>query len=318
VRVRDLTFVIPVRIDTEDRLRNLSTVLRYTGRFFPASEVVVVENDAEPRTEEVCVEDDHVRRLFLPTEGRFSKSVTANAGILAAGRPFVAIYDADVLLDRHAIDRALQLLRMRVIRAVLPFNGIFADVRGELARRLSEQLEVGALGRITSVARAPYLPDLDVRVVKGGMVVADREVLRLEGGLNRRMVSYGWEDVELVRRLNRLGYRVFSLRRFSCVHLDHARGPDSVGNEHYVSNEAEFRKVATMPRPALRRYVGTELDIAGLGAARERDTLRRRQARVNLATLQGIVHPVHELSVGIRVYGIRRAGSLIRERALRK
>ncbi len=178
---------------------------------------------------------------------------------MQATRRFVAVYDADVLFDPRAITSAVRLLRAGPIRAVLPFNSIFADVSGDLASSIGSTLDVGAAGLVTNARRAPSLPGLRIRVVKGGVFLGECDVLQLEGGFNKKMVSYGWEDVEVIHRLTKLGYRVFQLRRFSCVHLDHARGPDSVRNEYFAANEAEFRKVIAMSRRTLERYVESDL-----------------------------------------------------------
>jgi GT2 family glycosyltransferase len=302
-----------MRVDSAGRVENLRASLRFIGRHAPGAEVIVVESGAAPGIEDVAAAAG-ARYLFVEQPERFSKSNTVNAGVLAATRRFVAIYDADVLLDPQALPTALRLMRYGGIRAVIPFNWIFADVSGDLARQIADSLEVGPVGRIRNERSAPTRAGLDVRLVKGGVLLVDRDVLRLEGGLNRKLISYGWSDTEVAHRLTRLGYRVYSLRRFSCVHLEHERGPDSQQNERYELNGAEFRKVAAMGKAELRRYVDTELDIAGPAAQPERDALRRRQRLVNALTLQPLTYPLNQLAVAAQVYG---AGRLGRQTALR-
>ena len=316
--MRDLSFVIPLRIDSDDRLRNLEIALRFISRFFPASEVIVVESSVSPRASGVCAANPAVRFRFHEDYGPFSRGATSNIGLSQVTRRFVAIYDADVLLDPRAISRAVRLMRTGIVKAVLPFNWIFADISGSLARRVGADLDFGVLGRIRSIGRAPHVPGLDVRIVKGGVLIADRDVLRLEGGFNKNMVSYGWEDVEIIHRLNKLGYHVYSLRAFSCVHLDHARGPDSVGNEYYEPNEAEFKKVMAMSRPALERYVETDLFVAEPADRRARRALRHRQRIVNAVTLQALAFRLNQVAVGTQVYGLRRLVELAVTRARRR
>jgi GT2 family glycosyltransferase len=303
--LHDLSFVIPLRVDSDDRVRNLRVALRYLDRFFPDSEVIVVESSPSPQTTEVCVGHPRVRFRFDENPGRFSKGTVANIGILEATRRFVAVYDADVLLDPRAIELATRVMRTGLVRAILPFNSVFADVDGDLASAIASTLDVGVVGRVKNARRAPPLSGLHVRVVKGGIILADRDVLRLEGGFNKKMVSYDWQDVEVIHRLTKLGYRVFQLRRFSCVHLDHDRGPDSMPNEYSAANKAEFSRVIAMSRRALERYVEDELDIAGPAAASARASLRQRQRLVNALTLQPIVHPANQLAVAVQAHGPR-------------
>ena len=51
VDLRDTTFMIPLRIETQDRMRNAITILTYLLRGFNTN-VMVLENDSNPTFKE--------------------------------------------------------------------------------------------------------------------------------------------------------------------------------------------------------------------------------------------------------------------------
>src|SRR5665647_1082890 len=92
----DITFVIPVRIDTEDRLFNLKTVLRFLTEFMPAAEVIIIEQDIESQLLPLLDSYPAIRHLFCKSDTRFRKADAVNMGIQASDRTYVCMYDTDI------------------------------------------------------------------------------------------------------------------------------------------------------------------------------------------------------------------------------
>jgi glycosyltransferase involved in cell wall biosynthesis len=272
-----LSLVFPVRVDGQDRLENLATSSRYVRQFLRGAELVLVECDDETRvSDEVKARFDRV--IFIKSIDAFSKSECMNTGLLQCTRPVVGFYDVDVLVHPAAMEWAIDKIQTGHYPLVLPFNGVFVDITGACRRDVIKRLAVGSLVH-DAVSAINLRPDSSARIVDGGVFVADREVMTMEGGYNVKMVSYGWEDIEVLLRLEKLGY-YRDYAPYNLVHLDHSRGPDSVRNEHFDLNEAEYRKVRAMSRRSLRRYVDEDLRIVtGAKAARQRRDLRRRKSR---------------------------------------
>lgn len=272
-----LSLVFPVRLDGADRLENLTTSSRYVRSYLAGAELVLVESDGETKVpDEVKAKFDRV--IFIRSVDAFSKADCMNTGLLECTRPVVAFYDVDVLVHPSAVAWGIETIQSGRYPVVLPFNGVFVDISGDCRRRVIDRLEVGTLVDDT-VEAINALSDAAARIVDGGVFLADREVMTMEGGYNSRMISYGWEDIEVLLRLEKLGYyRAYAPHNL--IHLDHTRGPDSKRNEHFDRNHAEYRKVRAMSRRALRDYVDNDLTIVrGTDAAQERQRLRRRKSR---------------------------------------
>lgn len=270
-----LSVVFPVRLDGADRLENLDASSRYVRRHFSDAELILVEADRTSKVpQEIIDRFDDV--ILLPSDAPFSKSQCMNAGLMKCTRPVVAFYDVDVLVHPDAAAWAIEQIQSGRYPVALPFNGVFVDISGARRKSVIEHLSVGVLAE-DAMAEINALADATARIVDGGVFLADREMITLEGGYNSRMISYGWEDVEVLLRLEKLGYyRCYALHNL--VHLDHSRGPDSIRNEHFAENHAEYRRVRAMSRIELRNYVDNELRLAP-NKDDARLQLRRRKSR---------------------------------------
>lgn len=303
--MNDLTFIIPIRVDSEDRLNNCHAILRFLTSSFPDSEILLIEQDETSKTDQIVSDFPSVKKLFVFNAGRFSKSNAINLGILSAKRDFICMYDTDVLIHPEAMSKAVSILRRRISRVVIPFNLICVDVSGASKAMLASSLDIERYGRIMNLLHLPTNGDLTARIVNGGIMVADREVLLLEGGYNKKMISYGWEDTEFLKRFDKLGYYSLLLSDYNLVHLDHKRGTDSQINEMYEHNRLECEKVAAMDRKLLQRYVETDLDISLPNESIRRNKLRQRQALTNLFLMQRLAHLLNKVLVYVQVLGLR-------------
>lgn len=302
--MKDLSFIIPIRVDTEDRIDNCLTVLRFLQLHFPNSEVLLMEQDSEPRTAKIIASFPWIRRSFEINPGRFSKSRAVNEGVALSTRPLICMCDTDILLHPDAIRQACRMLRRDLGRVVIPHNRIFMDVSGALKAEISSSLDMEKYGKVRRFSDAPVRSDNATRDCNGGIFLAEKKVLLLSGGLNKKMISYGWEDTEFIRRLDKLGQYTFMLPKYNLVHLDHRRGTDSRINEMFDVNRAEFEKINAMNKTSLESYVETDLDIASDADRETRPTFRKRQAVVNMFTLQKLAHFLNKVQVNLQINGM--------------
>jgi GT2 family glycosyltransferase len=272
-----LSLVIPLRVDGEDRLENLDTSSRYIKRHLKGAELILVEFDRVSSIPNF-IKERFDRYILIESEGPFSKSRCMNAGLLECTRPIVGFYDVDVLVNPAAIEWSLKIISTAQHSIVVPFNGVFVDITGGLRRAVITSLSVETLSH-EKVNAINQRPNATARIVDGGIFLADRDVITSEGGYNHKMISYGWEDIEVLLRLEKLGYyRAYASANL--IHLDHSRGPDSVRNEHFDRNRHEYLRVRRMSRSTLRNYVDNELRlIAGSEADAQRKRIREMRSR---------------------------------------
>ena len=316
----DLSFIIPIRVDSEDRINNCLAIVRFITTHFPGAEIQLIEQDTVTKTAQVIAAYPMVRHDFELNAARFNKARAVNKGVLNTARALICMCDSDILLHPDAIHRACTILRKKRGRIVIPHNRIFMDISGTMKSEMVAGYDLDRYGRIRRFSDVPRRSDVTARDCNGGIFLAERETLLLGGGLNAKMVSYGWEDTEFIRRFDRLGYYTTMLPAYNLVHLDHHRGADSRINEMFDVNKAEFDKVNAMSRAQLEQYVESDLDIAPVALKARRPQFRRRQSFANLLHLQYAFHLLNKIQIKLQTNGttavLRNAPGLRRLRGL--
>jgi len=223
----DLSLIVPCRLDSKERVENLSTALKYYTSFCANAEIHVVEDTATSSRNSIG-ERPGVHWHYLPARGNFHKTRILNFGFFeVSNRPFVAAMDADVLVDPAAVHSALELLRSGS-GMVMPFDGRFYNVKdpwrsevissttpAEVILKLFESLTSGR----------KELPGVELKHPRspGGAVFFSRSALQEFGGYDERFKTWGYEDVEIVGRAKRFGHDPVYSESEPLLHLWHPR-----------------------------------------------------------------------------------------------
>src|SRR5690606_2621064 len=85
--------IIPVMVDTPQRVKHLNFILRYFQRFFKNQEMIVVEQGKEPKVQ--ISKSRQVKLEFVKSEEPFSLSKICNIGVSLAQTPFFCKCDVD-------------------------------------------------------------------------------------------------------------------------------------------------------------------------------------------------------------------------------
>ncbi|WP_162633222.1 galactosyltransferase-related protein [Echinicola strongylocentroti] len=199
--LKDVSFLIPVRIDHTDRLTNLEVIIAYLSKYFDTS-VWIWENDVEPKV------PDWIRKTtnyhFEPSKGDlFRRTRINNRLIKACDTPIAVLYDTDVIIPPQQLIASVEMIRQHRAGFALPYDGRFVQVDRYHRKLFSRLLEPRMLtDSLTAFAVDTYLS-------VGGCFVFDREVYRRCGMENEGIEGWGHDDAERVKRLEKLGYSIF-------------------------------------------------------------------------------------------------------------
>ncbi len=296
-----IEFCIPVRIDSPDRTENVRNALRKINSFSESSSMNVTISIVE--MDETSKIDQHVAAKtiysFIKSDS-FSKAECVNSALLKSEADFFCIYDADVILSNAAIEGALNILRKDECSIVVPFNKLFLEAERSLRSALieSEAVEDRWL-TIDRRSRMSVHADAHYRFVSGGVAIARRNDLLLMGGLNKKMISYGGEDVELLLRARKAGFGVRYLSEFNLIHLAHRRGEHSAPNAHTEANIREMERVKGMTRAEVRAYIGDEIFLLD-DESTAVDALHRRLAELSRFDVTRLRHLRNMTNIGLR------------------
>ena len=247
IDLSDVTFIIPLRIDSVERFHNLTYLINYFERNL-ITNVILLESDAERKinfkSNSTSINFDY---LFVKDESPFfHRTKLLNIMISRSQTPYVANYDCDVLLPLQAYERSYALLREHDF--VYPFNGLFLDIPPAIKAKLfSNEISICDI----NISECGILGKDSV----GGAIFAKRASY-IESGLeNERFIAYGFEDQERISRWITLGYRIVRLDN-PLYHMCHPRGINSRSENPYFNNNiAEFEKVRRLSADELRAYI---------------------------------------------------------------
>lgn len=243
--LKDVTFIIPVRIDSQHRKENLETVVARLLSQFETNVLVVFDREEDAKSMYHLMDLGPALTVSFLCVPRFCMGATfhrtaiINAGILHATTRFISIYDADVIFEEQNIVHAVEFLRAGA-DMVYPYSGEFVDISREF-------ITTGQIIERQSCATESV----------GGAVFIHLSTYRDCGLENIRLVSHCPDDIERFTRMKKLGHRVERIPG-KCYHIEHDRNLNSQANNPYTpANLYEFNRVKNMDAAELRNYVAT-------------------------------------------------------------
>jgi hypothetical protein len=245
--LKDVTFLIPVRIDSEDRLYNLETIVAYLKRHF-VTNIQVLEYDKERRVSLPCHE--RLTYRFVKTDGDFNKPKCINFMARASDTPIIFINEVDVLTEPNSYVEAVDAIRLKGRHFCYPFNGELYSIPPEHKEKVARDLSISHLDCV----ELDMMSDWCV----GGLVAIDKSTFIECGLMNENICVWGPDDKELERRFNIFGKNIFRIKNGPMFHLPHIIRHDTEETNPYIeANNEERIKVRFMSSEDLRSYVET-------------------------------------------------------------
>lgn len=213
----DLTILIPVRIDSLDRLRNIHA-LTESLKQLEGAKIIVLEADATPKIGQI----EGVQRVFVEDHNPlFYHTHYVNLLCSMARSEYIGVWDSDVIVPVEQIQQAVEILRNGRADMVYPYDGRCYDVIGNI---LDEYLSTKYEGVLTS--NISNLHCIYGVHTCGGSFLANRMAYIEAGGDNEKFTGWGPEDLERFKRWEVRGYRVHRTEGV-IFHLYHHRGANS-------------------------------------------------------------------------------------------
>jgi predicted glycosyltransferase involved in capsule biosynthesis len=241
--LKDVTFTIPVRIDSQDRVFNLQYIIKYLSNNFDTN-IIIYENG--PTAGKLELNLPNVEYVFEINTGVFHRTRYLNQMTRLAQTKFIVNYDCDVLFPIKQIVKAVNLLRNNTVDYCYPYSGLFVNIP---KTALNETFTVDNLDS----TKYPNFGNNSV----GGAVIWNKDVFVAGGMENENFISWGAEDWERMRRFLALGYRPGRVNG-PLYHIEHSRTRDSSeSNPHYVNNTQEYNRIVNMTKDGLLKEIKT-------------------------------------------------------------
>ncbi len=226
---RDLTVVVACGAPPGEEARRRNALAVLTALNFQdlprwRYRIVAVEQGAEPQLE-AAVAPLADRYVFAWNPGPYNRSWGRNVGAVLAGPEAgpLAFLDADLLVPPDFLRRGLAAMSAEGAGtpALLPYREVVFLDAGASARAIAERL-----ADPTAWPAPQRLRGRTFRASPGGSLWLDAALYHAIGGHDERFTGWGFEDTEILERLERAGHP--AQRLDGCLlHLDHPRPPES-------------------------------------------------------------------------------------------
>ena len=236
------TFIYTIRIDSEERLRNLDFAMNFMWIHFYTN-IIVIEDDSESR---IKGRYRNVTHIFKQNDSPIMhRTKLINDAVKECGTTTFCNIDVDVFMDADRYVEAMECIGDYDI--VYPYDGRFYDIQQEYNKNFlleEKDIDIRFAGLIN---KDSY----------GGMVFFKTHIF-IEGGMeNEKFVSWGAEDIERPVRFGKLGYSIHRMGG-PIYHFTHHRGVNSnETNPHYKDGLTEYGKISVMWKEKLEKYVQT-------------------------------------------------------------
>ncbi len=221
--MKEITYIIPYKKDSQDRENNLNAVIRWLQRKAGEPEIIIAECDKEEN---------------------FSRTKIVNKHLEFVNTKYVCVNDCDIIMKQKAYFDSLLYLKSGS-EFIYFFNSYTYNIEKKYA--LDHEFEIE---KVIKTAPLFYATN------PGGIFFADLEAYQRAGAENPNFTCWGGEDNERLDRMKILDVKMTMLN-FSFWHFDHDRTTSYYNKQEYESNCNEWKKVAAMSKEQLQQYVKT-------------------------------------------------------------
>jgi len=248
----DVTICMHLRIDSEIRLRNVMTILKYITAMANVR-VIVMEGDAAQRGQALSAVENISYVFVQDNDPVFQLAAYRNQLIRMAETPVVVLWDVDVVAPPEQLREAIEKVRRKEAVLAWPYDGICYNVPREVAVLFETAGDISAL-----TTRTHEFTTMCGASSTGGIFVADRDRYMTIGMDNENLHGWGPEDTERLKRTTILGLPVYRVRG-DLFHLWHPRGVNSRHIDPQTETAAckEFLKICRCTKTELTAYVAT-------------------------------------------------------------
>jgi predicted glycosyltransferase involved in capsule biosynthesis len=245
---RDISFLIPVRIDSADRIENLEIIVQYLCIYFNTT-IQVTEVDQQSLLsksikESICY---NFQKSHAPV---FQRTKINNHLIHSCRTEIAVLYDADIIIPPLQLLNAAECIRKKQAAFALPYDGHFLQVDYYNKKMFKENLDIDFL------ESGVHLYTTDTHHSVGGCFMFRINEYKKCGMENENIEGWGHDDAERVKRLQKLGYAIFRSPG-ALYHLWHERKENSYffDKGRAIKSFENYFKTCSITKEALQQEI---------------------------------------------------------------
>jgi predicted glycosyltransferase involved in capsule biosynthesis len=227
----DITFLIPIRLDSIYRLENLLLSIDFLQKYFETNIKVLEAYKYKNRILEGLL-PRNVEYVFIKDRDPvFHRTKYQNLLLKDVETPYISIWEADIIAQPELMIDAITQLRENKAEAAFPYNGTVMNVSPILRAYYAKNRDMDFLQRNKDKMDILY----DRTDLVGGAILLNKEAYIKAGKDNEKFYGWGNEDFERMHRWKVLEYCIFRADGH-LYHLCHSRGHNSIYKSNYYTD----------------------------------------------------------------------------------
>lgn len=275
----DVTFIIPLRIETDDRLRNIILTTSFLLNNFKTKVIIKEVSDesafikfAKPILDKLILNQEnliHIFELDTKEDNSFHRTKVLNDMIMISDTEIVVNYDSDIILPIASYIKSIDLLKSCDI--VYPYRfGKHGERKVNLNTKFETQKDIDNFINVPDISqfiKSKYNPEVfDDKYfyyphtqgegwAEYGMCQFFKRKVYIDGYLeNEGFIAYAPEDVERHHRWKTLGYNIQRVNNYA-YHLEHKRTPNSWFSNPFMHHNLKlWEKIQKFSKAELIEY----------------------------------------------------------------
>ncbi len=229
----DITFLFPVRLDSIVRLENLRLSIQHIKRNFTTNIIIYEVSEYNNGFIEKLLGKDISYYFIEDRDPVFYRTKYINRMVELVNTPYLAIWDADVIVPVSQIIDSVEKLRANEVEMIYPYDGHFYDTSDAVRELYIKTQNIKTLASNAGKMNLPYGSNM-----LGGAFMVNKKAYVNSGRENERYYGWGPEDGERFHRWKNLGFKV--VHSFgNLYHLSHPRG---INSSFRSSEQARFTR----------------------------------------------------------------------------
>mgnify|MGYP000908861605 CR=1 FL=1 len=251
-RLTNVSFVVPVRIDSYERSRNLDLILDFIVQNFD-SKIFVLESDSQQKYQ-IKINNKQIKYIFVKDDKFiFHHTICLNYLYKHVDTPIIVGLDTDIIVPPEQIIEVVDQIECGKAIIGLPYNGLMYNSGPTYTRLFETSRNINAL-----TSNIPYMYPMYGSLSLGGAFIVDTKEYLKSGGDNQYFLGWGPEDFERVKRIEILYPHKIIYKSSGCIfHLWHPRMHNSkYADLNYEQlGKQEYLKICSMEMNELRTYI---------------------------------------------------------------
>lgn len=246
--LEDITFLILVRLDSITRLENIILVTEQLCKYFNTNIMVRNADRYDNGFLKALLNKKIYYEFVEDKDPVLYKTKHFNQMTLKVNTTYIAIWDADIIVDVKSVMDCMEKLREDIADIAYPYNGICYDIPDIIKAIFFKKKDIRFLFKNKN-----KMDKLYPRLLVGGAVLMNKSKYSLAGMENEQHYGWGNDDFDRYYRFVGLGYKIYNVSS-PLFHLSHTRNLNSQFRSH-MANKISFAAMSKIENSSVQELL---------------------------------------------------------------